>query len=98
MYEAIVSVDLGRQHGYTAVLVAEEAVWVGERPPLQAWEPRGPNVEAVALWPGDGLTWVSPSALNAPQREYFRNRSYSGVRPSRPPLLVRHIERVRERS
>ncbi len=97
MYEGIVSVDLGRQVDFTAVLVAEEAVWVGEPPTLAAWEDRGPRVEQAALWPGAGLTWVPPSALNARQRAFFRARTISGIRPSRPPLLVRHIERVRGR-
>src|ERR1044071_8004427 len=98
MYQALVSVDLGRVNDYTAVIVAEEAVWVGERPALEGWMISGPQVDAWAMWPGEDLTWMPPSSLAAGQRAYFRARTYSPVRPSRPPLLVRHIERVRERS
>jgi hypothetical protein len=97
MYEALVSVDLGRQHDYTAVLVAEEAVWIGEPPELGPFA-LSAQVQESILWPGTGKTWVPPSSLSRPQRALFRNRSYSGIRPSRPPLLVRHIERVRGRS
>src|SRR4051794_41114644 len=50
MYEAIVSVDLGRRHDFTAVLVAEEAVWVGDRPELPAGVYGGPRVQEWAFW------------------------------------------------
>jgi hypothetical protein len=96
MYEGYVSVDLGRQHDYTAILVAEEAVWVPDPPPA----PSDGAAQFVdpALWNGVGYGWRRPSALLPVQRSFFRSRNYAGARPGRPPLLVRHIERVRGRS
>lgn len=99
MYEGYVSVDLGRQHDYTAVLVAEEAVWVPEPPEPEPWVIGGPTIEQQTYWQGIARHgWTAPSALTPRQRAYFRERSYAGHRPGRPPLLVRHIERVRGRS
>ena len=92
MYDAYVAVDLGRQHDYTAIVVAEEARWVGE--PLD----HGPfAVPVPPEWP-TARGWVAPSALLPVQRDLFRQRNYRGGRPTRPPLLVRHLERVRGRA
>lgn len=93
MYEAYVSVDLGRQFDYTAIVVAEEAVWIGE-PPVLAWQV---DQSPLLLWQDAGRGWVPPSTLSRHQRAHFRALNYGGQRPDRPPLLVRHIERVRGR-
>lgn len=98
MYEGYVSVDLGRQHDYTAVLVAEEALWVPDPPNPDPWIIGGPLIEQQTYWQGiQRVGWTAPSALSERQRVYFHNSSYTGTRPDRPPLLVRHIERVRGR-
>lgn len=98
MYEAIVSIDLGRQHDFTAIVLAEEAVWIGARPELDPWVTGGPQVQAAFNWEGvPSHGWVAPSSLHPSQREFFRIRNYSGHRPSRPPMLVRHVERIRGR-
>jgi hypothetical protein len=99
MYEALVSIDLGRQHDFTAILVAEEGIWIPEPPALEGWEYRGPRVEESMMWNGiERRGWVPPSSLPRVQREFFHGRNYQGARPGRPPLMVRHIERVRGRS
>jgi hypothetical protein len=99
MYEAYVSVDLGRQVDFTAILAAEEALWVPDPPDPPPWLTGGPSLEATLYWQGLTRTgWTAPSSLSERQRRYFRNSSYGGRRPDRPPLLVRHIERVRGRS
>jgi hypothetical protein len=97
MYEALVSVDLGRQHDYTAIVVAEEAVWVSGPPDLPIGISGGPVMQEWINWQDAGRGWVPPSSLRADQRRFFRDRGYQGHRPGRPPLLVRHIERVRGR-
>jgi len=97
MYHAFVSVDFGRQHDYTAVVVAEEGLWVGEVPAVDPWA-GGRALQETVYWQGlDGRGWTAPSALAEGQRDYFHARGYAGHRPSRPPLLVRHIERIRGR-
>jgi len=96
MYEAFVSVDLGRQHDYTAIVVAEEAVWVGEPPVADSWAGSA-RLEEQLHYRGTAHGWLPPSSLDTRQRAYFRERNYGGARPGRPPLLVRHIERVRGR-
>lgn len=97
MYDAFVSVDLGRQHDYTAIVVAEEATWVPEPPEVPVWVTGGPRFQETVNWTDAGRGWVPPSSLRAGQREFFRSRNYAGARPDRPPLLVRHLERVRGR-
>jgi len=92
MYDAFISVDLGRQHDYTAIIVAEEARWIGDPPDLGRFGPPTP-VE----WPPTMRGWVAPSELLPVQRQLFASLNYQGERPDRPPLLVRHIERVRGR-
>ena len=97
MYEAIVSVDLGRQHDYTAVVVAEEATWISDPPHLESWA-GAHRLEERRHWEGlDARGWTAPSTLSVPQRRFFRARNYAGARPGRPPLLIRHIERIRGR-
>ncbi len=96
MYDAIVSCDLGRQADYTAIVVAEEARWVGSPPELGPGAPSS-QLEKALPWQGLRGGWTPPSAMSRPQREHFRNRNYGGDRPDRPPLLVRHVERVRGR-
>jgi hypothetical protein len=97
VYDAILSVDLGRQHDFTAIIVSEEARWVGEPPERPPFVYGGPQLEEQLYWQDAGHGWVAPSSLTERQREYFRARNYAGHRPDRPPLLVRHIERVRGR-
>jgi len=98
MYEAIISVDLGRQHDYTAIVISEEAVWVGDPPHVESWA-SAHRVEEQRRWESlDARGWVPPSSLSVAQRQFFRARNYAGDRPDRPPLLVRHAERVRGRS
>lgn len=98
MYDGYVSVDLGQRHDYTAVIVAEEAVWIGARPALPAF-PTQDQLLAESLHDGlDRSGWTPPSLLNSHQRRHFRTLTNSGGRPGRPPLMVRHIERVRDRS
>lgn len=98
MYDAYVSVDLGRQHDYTAIIVAEEALWTGHPPELDHWA--GPaRIHETLNWQGiQRPGWVAPSMMRPDQREFFWKRSYQGYRPGRPPLLVRHIERIRGRA
>lgn len=98
MYDAYVSIDLGQRHDFTATVVAEEAVYVGERPELS---PAATQDELMAESMRDGIAgagWFAPSSLKPYQRRHFRAMSYSGVRPDRPPLLVRHLDRVRDKS
>jgi hypothetical protein len=96
VYEAYLSADLGRQFDYTAIIVAEEGVWVPEPPELDGGVAGGPRLEETTYW--DGITrhgWRLPSSLTRRQRDYFRARNYAGERPDRPPLMIRHVERVR---
>lgn len=96
MYEAFLSADLGRQHDFTAVVVAEEGVWIPDRPEPPAWLTGGPSLEETLYWQGiERAGWTLPSALTPRQRAYFRRRNYAGERPGRPPLMIRHLERVR---
>ena len=97
MYNAYVSIDLGRQADFTAVVVAEEAVWIGDAPHVESWA-GGHRIEEQRHWQAlEGRGWTAPSSLPAAQRDFFHARGYAGHRPGRPPLLVRHIERVRGR-
>jgi hypothetical protein len=98
MYDAYLSVDLGRQIDWTAIVVAEEARWVPEPPVLSPWGGSAALEEAF-MWQGlDRYGWTPPSALTARQRAYFQSTNYyAGQRPDRPPLLIRHLERVRGR-
>jgi hypothetical protein len=80
-----IGVDLGQANDYTALAVAEEPVWIGEPPPF----------DREVMWPADRRGWVSASELVPAQVEFFRQRTYSGHRPHRPPLYLRHLERTR---
>jgi hypothetical protein len=95
VYDAYLSADLGRQHDYTAICLGEEARWIGE-PPEPGPFATGTQLAELTYWQGiEQSGWVAPSALSPRQREFFRSRNYSGHRPGRPPLLIRHLERVR---
>lgn len=97
MFSAYASADLGQRNDYTAIVVAEEALWI-PTPPVPTVA-SGPQVDRLLYWQNAGRGWVPPSTLSADQRTFFRDLNYgAGQRPDRPPLLVRHIERVRERS
>lgn len=95
MYETFLSADLGRQSDYTAIVVAEEGVWIPDLPEINPWASAA-SLEDQTHWHGLARTgWTAPSSLTAHQRTYFRRRNYAGDRPGRPPLLIRHLERVR---
>lgn len=96
MYEGFVSVDLGRQVDFTAIVVAEEAIWIPGLPEPGPFA-TGTQLAEQLYWQDAGHGWVPPSSLTRRQRDYFRGHNYLGERPDRPPLLVRHIERVRGR-
>ena len=78
--------DLGQMNNYTALAVAEEPVWIGD--------PAG-TINETALWPAGRRGWVSATELLPVQVEHFRARTYAGHRPHRPPLYLRHLERLR---
>ena len=85
-FDYLVGVDLGQVNDYTAIAVTEEPVWIGE--------PRGWSRDR-ARWPQARRGWVPPSELVRSQAEHFRSTTYAGERPHRPPLYLRHLERLR---
>jgi len=85
-FDYLVGVDLGQVNDYTAIAVAEEPVWIG---PPREWS------KDQVLWPRDRRGWVAPSDLVRAQAEHFRFLTYRGERPHRPPLYLRHLERLR---
>ena len=78
------------------MIAAEEATWIPDPPHVESWA-GGHRLEETLHYRGTAHGWVPPSSLDTRQRAYFRERNYGGARPGRPPLLVRHIERVRGR-
>jgi len=83
-----IGLDLGQAADYTAIAILEEPAWV---PPT---EPENPN-DAI-YWPRDRRGWVSISDLVPAAADHFRGLNYyHDQRPGRPPLFVRHLERVR---
>ena len=88
MTDYYVGLDLGQANDFSAIAVAEEPVWVGE--------PSG--FDGTAMWPPDRRGWVSGGDLVPAQRRYFRSLTYAGYRPDRPPLYLRHLERMRHLS
>lgn len=80
-WDFLVSADLGQAHDYTAVGVFEIPVWC---------EPSWP---AGALPPEPG--WYGAARVNRAQRRIVRELALERGQPSKPPLLLRHIDRVR---
>lgn len=80
-WDYLVSADLGQAHDYTAIVVFEIPVW------------SDPSHEFGAMPPEPG--WYGSARLNHVQRRLLRDRAALAGQPSKPPLLVRHIERVR---
>lgn len=78
----VVSVDLGQANDYTAIAVLEVPLWVAP-----GWES-----EAFTDRPG----WLSPERFaSVEHRDHVRGLSYRRGRPGKPPLRLRHLERVR---
>jgi hypothetical protein len=96
MYDGYLSVDLGQRRDWTATVFAEAAVWIGDRPEL-SFAPTQRELTAARMYDDAGAGWAAPSSLKAYQRPFFRDLTNSGVRPDRPPLLIRHLDRVREK-
>jgi hypothetical protein len=87
-WDYLVGLDLGQASDFTALAVCEEPVWVGE-------PPSDTTPEEGLLWSTVRRGWASIVELLPVQAEHFRRLTYLGHRPSRPPLFVRHLERVR---
>lgn len=77
----IVGVDLGQVSDYTAIAIVEEPVWIREE------------------WAFDLITdqrgWASPADLVPAQIHRARAFNQNYGRPPRPPLSLRHLERMR---
>lgn len=69
--------DLGKQRDYTALAVIEEALWIGTE--QARWDCQVPTTG-----------WVSPATIAPEHRERAK---FAAVRPTLPPLAVRHLER-----
>jgi len=83
-----VGLDLGQASDFTAIAVLEEPVWVPPTP--------SENLNESLYWPRDRRGWVSITEMVPAAADYFRGRNYfDDDRPGRPPLFVRHLERVR---
>jgi hypothetical protein len=90
MFDYLVGLDLGQSFDYTALSVCEQPLWV----PSEV--PEDPNL--ALLWPPEHRGWVSLLDLLPAQRDYFLSLNYRAHRrPARPPLFVRHLERIRHR-
>ena len=76
-----VGVDLGQASDYTAIAVVEEPVWIVER-----WA-----FDLLA----DKTGWVSPADLLPSQVHRARAFNQHYGRPAKPPLHLRHLERMR---
>jgi len=76
-----VGVDLGQVSDYTAIAILEEPVWL-----TKAWA-----FDLAANMTG----WVSPADLVPYQVQRARAFGQNYGRPPRPPLNLRHLERVR---
>ena len=92
MTDYYIGLDLGQANDFSAIAVGEEPVWIGEPPS----SPYGLN--ETAMWPHDRRGWVSVADLVPAQRRHFRALTYAGHRPDRPPLYLRHLERMRHLS
>jgi hypothetical protein len=87
-FDYFVGLDLGQVHDWTAIAVLEEPVWIGDPPPF----------DPQAIWPLERRGWTSPAALVPQQVRHFRALTSAGRRPGKPPLYLRHLERMRHRS
>jgi hypothetical protein len=87
-FEYYVGLDLGQVNDWTALAVLQEPVWVDEPP----W------ADPEALWPADRRGWTSALDLAPSQARHFRARTAAGHRPGKPPLSLRHLERMRHLS
>ena len=76
-----IGVDLGQASDYTAIAILEEPVWI------------------AAAWTFDLVTdrtgWVSPADLVPAQVHRVRAFNQHYGRPAKPPLHLRHLERLR---
>lgn len=80
-WDFLVSCDLGQSFDFTAIGVFELPVWCEP-----SWE-----AGAVPSEPG----WYGAGRLNRAQRGIVRDLALARGQPSKPPLLLRHIDRVR---
>ena len=80
MYDFYLGVDLGQANDYTAIALAEEAVWVSPE--------AAPRLNLAAHG------WHSPADLTPWQVEEARRWAGRYGRPDDPPLAVRHLERL----
>ena len=93
MYDYYLGVDLGQASDYTALALLEEPVWMQ---PNWANYLRGYGAVAgdQALFLNTPSGWVSPADLLPAQLEMARRLNYQHGRPSKPPLSLRHLERL----
>lgn len=80
-HDYYIGVDLGQASDWTAIAIVEEPVWIAER------------------WAFDLVTdktgWVSPADLVPYQIHRARAFNQNYGRPAKPPLHLRHLERMR---
>lgn len=88
MHDFLVGLDLGQVHDYTAIAIAERPLWIGPEPSdtCSAIHSTGPQ------------GWTRPSELLPVKVAHFRALNLAGHRPGKPPLYVRHLERMVGRS
>jgi hypothetical protein len=84
-----VSLAFGPTGDRAAIAILAEAIWIPsdaqevlERPFARMPEPPLPLVTG----------WVDPGSLAVSQREYWRRQNDAGIRPTKPALLVQHVE------
>jgi hypothetical protein len=77
----LVGVDLGQRADYTAVCVLEEPVYI--RNDHNAWQ-----------WLTGGTGWQSPETMLPENILHALHDSCKHGRPGKPPLSLRHIERL----
>jgi hypothetical protein len=92
-WDAIVSIDVGQRHDFTAVCVLTPLVWCRPEPPRPTGL-YGLSVDPLAgVAERHGAGWLSPLALPADDLAALRRTNRPA--PSRPPLHVVHLDRVR---
>lgn len=94
-WDAIVSVDLAQRHDFTAIAVAAPLVWAQrhEEGRVGAYGLEPDMLEGVVQQHGEG--WLSPLDLTPGQLETVRRAGDRWPWPSRPPLVVGYLDRVR---
>lgn len=98
-WDLVVSVDLGQRHDYTAIAVGAPLRWCQPATPVIR-----PGVHGVDIDPLEGVAqrhgvgWLSPLDLTRYEIDLLDQVAGWRPPPSRPPIAVPHLERVRGES